>query len=111
MKIDAATRIRTARTTERLTQAKLAARAATTQSAIAAYESGSRSPSTKTLDRLLRASGSGRVFRRPWRRVTGMRNRLVHHYEATDPAQVWVALERSIPELVGLLGLGRPRPN
>lgn len=55
--MDAATRIRTARTTERLTQAELAVRAGTTQSAIAAYESGSRSPSTKTLDRLLRASG------------------------------------------------------
>lgn len=47
----------------------------------------------------------------PWQRVIGMRNRLVHHYEATDPAQVWVALERSIPEFLGLLGLGRPRPD
>lgn len=47
----------------------------------------------------------------PWRRVIGMRNRLVHHYEATDPAQVWAALERSIPEFIVLLGLGRPRPD
>lgn len=55
--MDAATKIRTARTTERLTQAELAARACTTQSAIAAYENGSRSPSAKTLDRLLNVSG------------------------------------------------------
>lgn len=55
--VDAATRIRTARTTERLTQAELAARAGTTQSAIAAYENGSRSPSAKTLRRLLDVSG------------------------------------------------------
>jgi uncharacterized protein with HEPN domain len=41
----------------------------------------------------------------PWRGVIGMRNRLVHHYEATDPEQVWAALERSIPEFVAKLGL------
>jgi uncharacterized protein len=55
--MDAATRIRTARVAERLTQAELAARSGTTQSAVAAYESGARRPSDKTLQRLLAASG------------------------------------------------------
>jgi uncharacterized protein len=55
--VDAATKIRTARVTERLTQAELAARSGTTQSAVAAYESGSRQPSEATLRRLLTASG------------------------------------------------------
>jgi uncharacterized protein len=55
--VDAATKIRTARVTERLTQAELASRSGTTQSAIAAYESGSRQPSDATLRRLLSASG------------------------------------------------------
>ncbi len=41
----------------------------------------------------------------PWRGVIGMRNRLVHHYETTDPEQVWAALERSIPEFIAKLGL------
>jgi uncharacterized protein len=55
--MDAATKIRKARSTERLTQADLAKRAGTTQSAVAAYESGSRNPSASTLARLLDASG------------------------------------------------------
>ena len=55
--MDAATKIRTARSTEGLTQAELAERSGTTQSAVAAYESGSRQPSDTTLRRLLVASG------------------------------------------------------
>lgn len=55
--MDAATKIRTARSTELLTQADLARRSGTTQSAVAAYESGSRKPSPSTLARLLDASG------------------------------------------------------
>lgn len=43
----------------------------------------------------------------PWRGVIGMRNRLMHHYEATDPEQVWAALERSIPEFIAKLGLAQ----
>jgi uncharacterized protein len=55
--VDPALKIKTARSSERLTQSELAKRAGTTQSAIAAYESGSRRPSTTTLARLLDASG------------------------------------------------------
>lgn len=49
--------IRMARRQARLTQQALAGRAATTQSAISAYESGRRSPSVQTLARILAAAG------------------------------------------------------
>jgi uncharacterized protein with HEPN domain len=41
----------------------------------------------------------------PWRQIIDMRNRLVHHYEVTDPDQVWTALEESLPEFIQALGL------
>lgn len=46
-----------ARTRAGLTQAELAARAGTVQSAIAAYEAGARQPTVPTLYRLLIAAG------------------------------------------------------
>jgi transcriptional regulator with XRE-family HTH domain len=49
--------IRMARRGAGLTQAELAARAATSQAAISAYESGRRSPSVETLTRVLDAAG------------------------------------------------------
>lgn len=49
--------IRTARRQRGLTQSELGRRAATTQSAIAAYETGAKEPSTATLNRLLAAAG------------------------------------------------------
>lgn len=49
--------IRMARRRAGLTQQALADRAATTQSAISAYESGRRSPSVHTLVRILAAAG------------------------------------------------------
>lgn len=54
---DPATLVREARRAAGLTQAQLAARAATTQSAIARLESGRTSPTVATLDRVLRAAG------------------------------------------------------
>jgi uncharacterized protein with HEPN domain len=47
----------------------------------------------------------------PWQQIIGMRNRLIHHYEVTDPDQVWGALERSIPDLRRSLGLDEVRPD
>jgi uncharacterized protein with HEPN domain len=44
----------------------------------------------------------------PWRQIIDMRNRLVHHYEVTDPDQVWTALEESLPEFMQALGLTPP---
>jgi len=55
MKIDAATLLRDARRKAALTQADLARRAHTAQSAVAAYETGARNPSLGTLERLLGA--------------------------------------------------------
>ncbi len=43
----------------------------------------------------------------PWKQVIDMRNRLVHHYEVTDPDQVWSTLERSVPELIRTIGLDK----
>ncbi len=47
----------------------------------------------------------------PWKQIVDMRNRLVHHYEVTDPDQVWNTLERSVPELSAALGLDMVRPD
>ncbi|MDP1821545.1 MAG: helix-turn-helix transcriptional regulator [Acidimicrobiales bacterium] len=49
--------IETARVRAGLTQAELARRARTSQSAIAFYEAGTRSPSMATLERIVRAAG------------------------------------------------------
>lgn len=49
--------IRMARRRASLTQHELAGRAATSQAAISAYESGRRSPSVSTLCRILEAAG------------------------------------------------------
>jgi transcriptional regulator with XRE-family HTH domain len=55
MKVDSATLVRDARRRAALTQAGLAHRAGTAQSAVAAYETGARNPSLATLERLLQA--------------------------------------------------------
>jgi hypothetical protein len=49
--------VREARRSAGLTQAEFARRARTSQSAVAAYESGAKIPSAETLARLLRAAG------------------------------------------------------
>jgi predicted nucleotidyltransferase/DNA-binding XRE family transcriptional regulator len=56
--MDTAYLIATARTQAGLTQAELAVRAGTSQPAVSAYETGRRSPSVATLQRLLSACGS-----------------------------------------------------
>ncbi|CAN5224246.1 hypothetical protein BH20ACT22_BH20ACT22_23540 [soil metagenome] len=54
----AAKLIREARLAAELTQGELARRSRTSQSAVAAYESGAKVPTSETLDRLLRATGA-----------------------------------------------------
>lgn len=49
--------IRSARAQAGLTLRQLAAQAGTSHSAIAAYESGAKSPSSSTVDRIVRAAG------------------------------------------------------
>ncbi len=55
--MEAAEIIRAARIRQGLSQAELAARAGTSQPVISAYENGHRSPSTRTLRRLVAAAG------------------------------------------------------
>lgn len=55
--MNAAEAIRTARLRADLTLRALAARAGTSHSAIAAYESGAKTPSASTLDRIVQAAG------------------------------------------------------
>jgi len=55
--VNAAQVIRSARTQAGLTLRELAVRAGTSHSAIAAYESGSKSPSASTVDRIVAAAG------------------------------------------------------
>ena len=54
--------IRQARFDAGLTQAELAARASTSQAAVARYESGAVSPSVATLERLIHAAGAELVL-------------------------------------------------
>ncbi len=56
--MDVGALLRASRAAAGLTQAQVARRAATSQSAVARYESGAASPSVRTLDRLLRACGA-----------------------------------------------------
>ncbi len=56
--VDAAALLRTARTRAGLSQRALAEAAGTSQSAVAAIESGRKQPTVATLDRLLRAAGT-----------------------------------------------------
>ena len=57
--MNAARLIREARTRARLTLRELAERASTSHSALAAYESGRKSPNVTTLERILGAAGFG----------------------------------------------------
>lgn len=68
MVVEPAELIRTVRERRRLTQAELAQRAGTTQTAISRLETGGRSPSTDTLRRLLQVMGEDLELRaRPLR--------------------------------------------
>ena len=55
--VDASALIKEARQRAGLTQVQLARAAGTSQPTLAAYESGAKSPSVRTLDRIVRASG------------------------------------------------------
>ena len=56
--MDAGRLIRDARQRAGLTQTELARAAGTSQPTLAAYESGAKSPSVRTLDRIIRATGA-----------------------------------------------------
>lgn len=56
--MEASALIKEARTRAGLTQLELAQAAGTSQPSVAAYESGAKSPSVRTLERLIRATGA-----------------------------------------------------
>jgi len=39
----------------------------------------------------------------PWRDMGRMRDKMIHHYEAVDLAEVWQAAQRDVPALLGAL--------
>ena len=57
-RVDAPALMEEARRWAGMTQAQLADAAGTSQSTLAAYESGAKSPSVRTLDRVIRAAGA-----------------------------------------------------
>jgi uncharacterized protein with HEPN domain len=36
----------------------------------------------------------------PWRKIVGLRNRLMHAYPATDDSAIWSIVERDLPALL-----------
>lgn len=70
--MDAGSLIRQAREVAGMTQGQLAAAAGTSQSTLAAYESSAKSPSVRTLDRIIRSAGQTlEVSLRPAPAATG----------------------------------------
>jgi uncharacterized protein with HEPN domain len=47
----------------------------------------------------------------PWSEIVRMRDRLIHHYRRTDLRQVWLTIEKDLPELLSVLSpLAEPSP-
>lgn len=46
----------------------------------------------------------------PWRQISKMRDKLIHHYEAADLEQIYNTSTREIPELVRILEPLVPKP-
>ena len=46
----------------------------------------------------------------PWRMIAGMRDQLIHAYDAVDLDEVWKTVSTDIPHLITLLAPREPRP-
>ncbi len=77
----------------------------------AQFTSDLKTQSAVTLQILILGEGARRLsqeFRErhpeiPWSDIIRMRDRLIHHYEGTDPGEVWKAASRDVPDLVAHL--------
>lgn len=95
--MDAAGLIRQARTEAGMTQAELAHAAGTSQPAVAAYESGQRSPSVRTLNKLIRATGATLQMSVTTAPAAG--GELLHAVRSKQPQIRMLARERGIANL------------
>jgi uncharacterized protein with HEPN domain len=39
----------------------------------------------------------------PWHLVTGMRDKLIHHYEAVDLGVVWDTIQKDVPTMLSFV--------
>ncbi len=46
----------------------------------------------------------------PWKAIAGMRDKLIHHYDAVDAEEVWKALSADVPRLLETLAPLAPKP-
>jgi len=46
----------------------------------------------------------------PWKAIAGMRDKLIHHYDAVDIEEVWKALSIDVPRLLETLAPLAPKP-
>jgi len=46
----------------------------------------------------------------PWKAIAGMRDKLIHHYDAVDIEEVWKALSVDVPRLLETLAPLAPKP-
>lgn len=104
---DPATLVREARRAASLTQAQLAARAQTTQSAIARLESGRTSPTVANLDRVLRAAGRQLELRAP---DPGIDISLLRANLALSPSERLAQFERAYAGVRELAQAGAGQP-
>lgn len=77
----------------------------------AAFSTDLKTQSAVILQILLLGEGARRLSREfrerhseiPWSDMIRMRDRLIHHYEGTDPEEIWKAAVRDVPALLAIL--------
>ena len=46
----------------------------------------------------------------PWKQISGLRDVVIHQYDAVDLEEVWKTVTVDLPDLVGFLEKISPRP-
>jgi len=112
--MSAATLLREAREAAGLSQAALARRAGTSQPAVARYESGTASPSVRTLERLLHAAGQRlRLSTEPAGAASDLAGERMRRLRAARPAIVRAARRLGVSNVrvFGSVARGEDRPD